>query len=120
MYTAPFATRSNSRLWISSKRFARRLDPLVLNQLLFPVAKRFVSGQTIEEAAAAVRHLNANGIGATLDLLGENVADRPAADTAVTTYLKTLDFIKKEGLSSNVSLKLTQMGLDIDRSYCLE
>lgn len=96
------------------------LRSLVLNQLLFLVAKRFVSGQTIQEAVAAVRRLNANGIGATLDVLGENVSDRRAADAAVAAYLEALGWIQQESLSSNVSLKLTQMGLDIDRVYCLE
>jgi proline dehydrogenase len=92
----------------------------VLNQLLFLVAKRFVSGQTIQEAVAVVHRLNAHGIGATLDVLGENVTDRRAAEAAVAAYLETLDWIQRDGLSSNVSLKLTQMGLDIDRDYCLE
>jgi len=92
----------------------------VLNQLLFLVAKRFVSGQTIQEAVAAVQRLNARGIGATLDVLGENVTDRRAAEAAVAAYLETLGWIQQESLSSNVSLKLTQMGLDIDRDYCLE
>ena len=92
----------------------------MLNQLLFLVAKRFVSGQTIQEAVAAVRRLNADGIGATLDVLGEHVSDRRAADAAVAAYLEALGWIQQESLSSNLSLKLTQMGLDIDRVYCLE
>ena len=91
----------------------------MLNQLLFPVAKRFVSGQTIQEVLPAVRRLNASGIVTTLDVLGENVSDRRAADAAVVAYLETLDWIQREGLSSNVSLKLTQMGLDIGSDYCL-
>ena len=92
----------------------------MLNQLLFLVAKRFVSGQTIQEAIPAVRHLNSVGILTTLDVLGENVSDRRAAEMAVSAYLETLDWIQREGLRSNVSLKLTQMGLDIDRHYCLD
>ena len=92
----------------------------MLNQLLFPVAKRFVAGQTIQEAMSAVRHLNAFGILTTLDVLGENVSTRLAAEAAVAAYLEALDWIQREGLSSNVSLKLTQMGLDIDRDYCLD
>ena len=92
----------------------------MLNQLLFLVAKRFVSGQTIQEAIPAVRHLNSVGILTTLDVLGENVSDRRAAEMAVSAYLETLDWIQREGLRSNVSLKLTQMGLDIDRDYCLD
>ena len=91
----------------------------MLNQLLFPVAKRFVAGQTIQDVLPAVRRLNASGIVTTLDVLGENVTDRRAADAAVVAYLETLDWIQREGLSSNVSLKLTQMGLDISSDYCL-
>ena len=92
----------------------------MLNQLLFPIAKRFVSGQTIPQAIRAVRHLNSVGILTTLDVLGENVSDRRAAEAAVATYLETLDWIQRESLNSNVSLKLTQMGLDIGRDYCLD
>ena len=92
----------------------------MLSQLLFLIAKRFVSGQTIQEAIPAVRHLNSIGILTTLDVLGENVSDRRAAEVAVAAYLETLDWIQGEGLRSNVSLKLTQMGLDIDRDYCLD
>ena len=92
----------------------------MLNRLLFLVAKRFVSGRTIQEAVAAVRRLNASGIDTTLDVLGENVSDRRAAEAAVAAYLTTLDWIQREGLRSNVSLKLTQMGLDLHGAYCLE
>ncbi len=92
---------------------------LVLNWLLSLLARRFVSGRSVEDAVRAVRRLNSMGIGATLDILGENVTDRRAAEAAVTSYLTTLDWIQKAGLQSNVSLKLSQMGLDIDRSYCL-
>jgi len=92
----------------------------VLKQLLFLGARRFVSGHTIEEAVVAVSRLNAEGISATLDVLGENVTDRRAAEDAVRAYLETLDWIRQERLDSGVSLKLTQMGLDIDRDYCRE
>ena len=91
----------------------------MLNQLLFPVAKRFVAGQTIQDVLPTVRRLNAGGIVTTLDVLGENVTDRRAADAAVVAYLETLDWIQREGLSSNVSLKLTQMGLGIGSAFCL-
>ena len=69
----------------------------MLNQLLFPIAKRFVSGQTIQHAVAAVHRLNASGILTTLDVLGENVSDRRAADGSVATYLETHDWIQREG-----------------------
>ncbi len=90
----------------------------MLSQALFPLAKRFVAGQTVEEAARAVRVLNRAGMTATLDVLGENVEQQTAAEKAVQSYLITLDRIRQEQLLSNVSLKLTQMGLDISRDFC--
>lgn len=91
----------------------------MLSQILFPLAKRFVSGHTIDEAVAAVRRLNDQGITATLDILGENVTERKTAEAAVSSYLQTLDAIGQSNIRANVSLKLTQMGLDIDRGFCL-
>jgi proline dehydrogenase len=90
----------------------------VLDQTLFFLAKRFVAGQTVEEAISAVLNLNKKGISATLDVLGENVEERKTAEKAVTSYLLTLDQIHKARANSNVSLKLTQMGLDISREFC--
>jgi proline dehydrogenase len=98
-------------------------DPLtsfMLNHLLFLFARRFVAGLTMEEAVRAVRGLNQTGIRATLDVLGENVHLPQSADMAVRSYLLTLDSIQKSGIDSNVSLKLTQMGLDISQALCLE
>jgi proline dehydrogenase len=90
----------------------------VLNDTLFFLAKRFVAGRNIEEAVRAVRALNERGISATLDVLGENVEDKQAAENAVSSYLTALDWIQKAQLRSNVSLKLTQMGLDTSRDFC--
>lgn len=90
----------------------------MLSLALFPLAKRFVAGQTVEEAARAVRVLNRAGMTATLDVLGENLEQQTAAEKAVQSYLITLDRIRQEQLLSNVSLKLTQMGLDISRDFC--
>jgi proline dehydrogenase len=90
----------------------------VLNDTLFFLAKRFVAGRNIEEAVRAVRALNERGISATLDVLGENVEDKQAAENAVSSYLTALDWMQKAQLRSNVSLKLTQMGLDISRDFC--
>ena len=90
----------------------------MLDHALFFLAKRFVAGQNIEEAVRVVRALNEKAISATLDVLGENVEDRQAASNAVSSYITALDWIRKARLRSNVSLKLTQMGLDIDRAFC--
>lgn len=90
----------------------------MLNQLLFFLARRFVSGQNVQQAVTAVRRLNEQGILATLDVLGENVSDPCTAHAAAQSYLETLDWIHRAQIRANVSLKLTQMGLDISRELC--
>jgi proline dehydrogenase len=90
----------------------------VLNQLLFFLAKRFISGENIQQAINVVRRLNEHGVMATLDYLGENVSEPKAAEVATNSYLETLGWIHENQLKSNVSLKLTQMGLDISRYLC--
>jgi len=90
----------------------------VLDKALFFLARRFVAGQSIDDAIPRVRALNEGGMAATLDVLGENVREKTTAEKAVESYLTTLDCIREAGLQSNVSLKLTQMGLDISRDFC--
>jgi len=91
---------------ISGLRFMSRL------------ANRFVAGETLPEAIEEIRELNNRGIKATIDHLGENVSNRRGAEEAVQVYLDILDAIEKEGLDANVSLKLTQLGLDIGQEFC--
>jgi proline dehydrogenase len=82
------------------------------------LALRFVAGETLSQAVNAIRALNARGIMATFDHLGENVTTPAEAQAAADSYVDILDAILKEGLNSNVSLKLTQMGLDVDEDLC--
>jgi proline dehydrogenase len=89
-------------------------------KLLTWMARTFVAGDTIEDAIKSVKKLNGKGVMATLDILGESVKDRETAEKAVNAYLELLDAIPKSGINSHVSLKLTQMGLDIDTEYCLQ
>jgi proline dehydrogenase len=84
------------------------------------MAKAFVAGETPEQAMVAVNKLNDKNITATLDVLGENVTNKEEADRAVNAYLVLLDKINEAGVKSHVSLKLTQMGLDIDDEYCYQ
>ncbi|HEY8313176.1 MAG TPA: proline dehydrogenase family protein [Candidatus Baltobacteraceae bacterium] len=86
----------------------------------FFLAKRFVAGETIESAIEAVRSLNAQGMTATLDFLGEDVLERAAALKTRDTYFAMLDAIAVSGVDSNVSIKLTAMGLSIDEDFALE
>jgi proline dehydrogenase len=80
---------------------------------------RFVAGTRLDQALAVVRQLNAAGQSATLDVLGEAVDDRPSADRAAAAYVEAIDRIAAEGLDANVSVKLTQMGLDLGIDECL-
>jgi proline dehydrogenase len=84
------------------------------------LAGRFVAGETLDSAIEAVRALNARRIRATLDHLGEAVANPDQAVEAASEYLRILDRLAETGVDSNVSLKLTQMGLDISPTLCLD
>lgn len=86
----------------------------------FFLAKRFVAGESIDSAIAAVRELNAQGMTATLDFLGEDVFEREAALNTRDAYFKMLDAISNTGVQSNVSVKLTAMGLMIGEDFALE
>jgi proline dehydrogenase len=81
------------------------------------MARRFVAGETVEDGVRAARELNAAGMSVTLDYLGESVSSREDATAAADTYLELIDRIAAEGLDANVSLKLTQMGQDIDTTF---
>jgi proline dehydrogenase len=89
------------------------------NKLAKKFASRFVAGETLDEALVAVRDLNAKGISASLDLLGESVTNEREARATGSEYLTILDRIHKQKLDANVSLKLTAMGLDISEELCI-
>ena len=77
------------------------------------VSHRFVAGMTVEEALAAAQQLNREGIAVTLDALGESVDDAPHAEASAAVYHRLLDEIASHHLNANVSLKLSQMGMDV-------
>jgi proline dehydrogenase len=83
-------------------------------------ASRFVAGESVTTAIDAVRALNAKGISASLDLLGESTTNETEAYAAQHEYLQLLDLIEKEKLNANVSLKLTAMGMDISDDLCIK
>ncbi len=90
------------------------------NALAKQFARRFVAGETLDEALDVVRDLNARGISATLDLLGESTTNEAEARTARDAYLLMLDRIQERKLDANVSVKLTAMGLDISEELCVQ
>jgi proline dehydrogenase len=86
----------------------------------FFLAKRFVAGETIDSAIEAVRKLNGEGMSATLDFLGEDVLEREAAIKTRDAYIDMLDAIRISGANTNVSVKLTAMGLLVGEDFALE
>ena len=90
------------------------------NGLAKRFAKRFVAGEVLDDALGAVRALNAKGITASLDLLGESVTNEREARSAANAYRDILERIHGQRLDANVSLKLTAMGLDISEELCVD
>jgi proline dehydrogenase len=94
--------------------------PLAPKPLVWRVAKRYVAGPTLDDAVTTVKRLNSEGAMATIDVLGESVDDRAAAERAVEEYLHVLDAIREHKLDANVSLKPTMFGLGRDPAFAAE
>jgi proline dehydrogenase len=84
------------------------------------VARRFIAGETIDDAVSAVKALNAQGMLVTLDYLGESVAKAEDTENVVRTYRAMLERIQNDGLKAGISLKLTHLGLDISEDLCVQ
>ncbi len=83
------------------------------------VTRRFIAGENIDDAIEAIRQLNALGITASFDHLGESISSAAEAEADVREYLHVLARIERTGINSNISVKPTQLGLDIDEHLCL-
>src|SRR5258707_3184419 len=92
--------------WVTSNPTTRRM------------ARRFVPGETLDDAIIAARACNSQGMYTSLDYLGENVATVADAQRARDAYLAIFDRIAPERLHANVSCKLTQLGLDLSPDFC--
>ena len=105
-------------VWLTSLGLVRRV--ISESAIGRGVAKRFVAGDTLDEAIKTAGDLNDRGLGAMLDLLGENVTNEEQADRAAAGYAAALRRIEATGLDdANISIKLTQLGLDISEELCL-
>ncbi len=93
--------------------------PVIPRRIVRMFAGRYIAGEEIPDAVAVVRRLNGEGAMATLDVLGEDIHTREEADSSKRMILTVLEAIRAERLDSNVSVKLTQLGLRLDREYCL-
>ena len=83
-------------------------------------ARRFIAGESIEEAVAAAGALQQQGLLLTLDYLGESVSSAAAAAAAAADYIQIISTIVNSGIERNISLKLTQLGLDVDRATAVD
>jgi proline dehydrogenase len=83
-------------------------------------ARRFIAGEAMDEAMVAARAIEKTGLMTTLDLLGESVSSGAEARNATQAYLAVVRAIAAAGVTRNISLKLTQLGLDVDRATCLD
>lgn len=92
--------------------------PLVPKAIVGRVASRYVAGETLDDAVRVVRDLNGQGAMATVDVLGEEVSERDKALAAVEEYVRVFQAIDAQRLDSNVSIKLTLLGLKIDEGFC--
>jgi proline dehydrogenase len=104
-------------LYLSASKAARR----IITHLPFAarVSRRFVAGETIEDAIRTAQALNRKGLLVTLDHLGENVHTEADANRATEDVLALLDRVGASGVKSGVSVKLTQLGLDIGEDLCV-
>jgi proline dehydrogenase len=89
------------------------------NRVAKSFANRFVAGETVDTALAAVARLNTRAITASLDLLGESVHNEAEARAAGDAYVRMLDRIHEQRADANVSVKLTAMGLDVSEDLCV-
>ena len=83
-------------------------------------ARRFIAGETVQEAIAAAQTLQAKGFDLTLDYLGESVRTHQEADAAAREYVHLIEVLMASGIERNISLKLTQLGAGVDKATCVD
>ena len=92
--------------------------PIVPKFIIQFFSKKYIAGAKVEDALRVIRDLNAKGIMATVDVLGEEIKEKREAEEAVQQYLQLLQIIENEKLDSNISVKPTHMGLKLDKEFC--
>lgn len=105
-------------IWLNN--MIARLLPVVPRSLVGIVARQYVAGETLSHAVDKIKALNKRGIGATIDLLGEDPENRNECLKAVEVYTSAIREIYVQGLDSGVSLKPSHMGLKLDKAFCLD
>ena len=96
-----------------------RTLPLVPKPVVGRFSRRYIAGPRLEDAMQVVKSLNAKGVMGTIDILGEEITSREQAKGFAAEYARVLDTIDSLKLDANISVKLTAMGLKLDRAFCL-
>ena len=104
-------------LYLANRRPVYRL--VMRHDLLRGLTQRYVAGEELADGVVVAETLNTQGLLVSLDHLGESVSSPAAARRAVTSYLDALEAIASEQVEGNISLKLTQLGLDLSREMCV-
>jgi proline dehydrogenase len=105
---------------LASSHFLKRLASRYGMRRPDSFARRFIAGETVAEAIEAARLIERQGLTVTLDLLGESVSSSEEAGRATRAYIETVGEVERAGVGRNISLKLTQLGLDVDRATCVD
>lgn len=98
--------------------FIAKSLPFIPKPIVGKVSSRYIAGTRLTDAVRKVRELNQDGFMATMDILGEDMHERPAAERIMVEWLRVLDEIKASGVDSNISVKPSQLGFRIDPEYC--
>ncbi len=106
----------NFIFWLSTKKGVT--DAIARRGMRYGFARRFIAGETLQEALAASAELGRAGRRVSLNHLGENVRTAEEAERARESYIEMTRQLNAQGLDGNVSIKLTQLGLDLDRDLC--
>lgn len=105
-------------LWASENARVQRM--VTEGKLTQHAVHRFIAGDNLEDAIEVIKDLNARGMGGILDLLGEGVADLAGAQAAADEYLTSIKRIEETGIDTTVAIKLTQLGLALDKGACID
>lgn len=106
----------NFIFWLSTKRSVT--DRIARHGMQHGFARRFVAGESLDEALTASQELCSQGRNVSLNHLGENVTSETAAREVCSSYTQMIEELHAKNLSGNISIKLTQLGLDIDKELC--
>ncbi len=98
--------------------FVARTLPFIPRPIVGMVSARYIAGTKLSEASSVLKGLNEKGLMGTIDILGEDIHERPAAEAILAEWKKVIAEITSAGLDSNISVKPSQMGFRIDPEYC--